>query len=374
MPEAGFELIARRATGSLRDAVNLLEQVVAASGTRPTLSEVEDSFGGGSDAHAAAIVLRALAGDLPGAFNSIASAREDGAEPRQLQRAAQERLRSLLLVKSGAEAALELGDEALEELRADSSGSDVATIVRLLSLVSAADFRADPLSPLPLELAIARALVEPREPAAQRPAPAAVPRPAARPSASTSVPEQNSEPRPFRTAPAPAGAAPLPREIVPFPGTTVARAEVTPEARPAPPPIGPGEELTLQRLQELMGFVYDRLKEQRSRAGALINSPCNVVAVADGSVTLAFKHDFLAARIKSEEGGRHLVDIQDALESISGQRYRLEIQVDPDVQRWVRVWRQVRRAICSTKLNASDFGARGSNGSLAAEIDGGWRL
>ena len=62
-----------------------------------------------------------------------------------------------------------------------------------------------------------------------------------------------------------------------------------------------------------MGSVYDRLKELRSRASALINSPCNVVELEEESITLAFKHDFLAARVKStEEGRQHVKDIEDA--------------------------------------------------------------
>jgi len=339
LPDAAYEVIARRATGSLRDAVNLLEQVVAACGNRPSLAEVKDTFGGGSDAHAAALVRHALGEDLQAAFRTIAAAREDGAEPKQLQRAAQERLRALLLVKTGADIGLELGEEALAELRADSANCSLPAIVRLLTLVSTANFRADPLSPLPLELAIAQATIDAREPAPPR-ADAALPasdarggqapRPPVRsdqPTIRTTHPE---EPRPLRPAASVAAPSTPSPEIVQFP---------RPKAGNGPPPgssVLAGEELTLQGLQDLMGSVYDGLKERRSRAGALINSHCNVVAFEDQAITLAFKHDFLAARIKSEEGGRHLADIEDVIESLSGHRYRLEIRVDPDVQRWQR--------------------------------------
>jgi len=339
LPDAGYEVIARRATGSLRDAVNLLEQVVAACGNRPSLSEVEDTFGGGSDAHAAELVRHALGEDLQAAFKVIGAAREDGAEPKQLQRAAQERLRALLLVKAGADVTLELGEEALAELRADAAPCSLAAIVRLLTLVSTADFRADPLSPLPLELAIARATIDAREPAppsANLALPAVdarggqAPRSPARLDPPSIRTPQPTEPRPLRPAPSVAAAPASPPDIVQFPGAMAGNAAPQVSSALA------GEELTLQRLQDLMGSVYDRLKERRSRAGALINSPCNVVAVEDQSITLAFKHDFLAARIKSEEGGRHLADIEDAIESLSGHRYQLEIRVDPDVQRWQR--------------------------------------
>ena len=89
--------------GLLRDAVNLLEQVVAAHGAQPLLSEVREALGAGGDDFAATIVRHALAGELAPAFGAIAKARDEGIEPRQLQRAASERLRCILLLKAGAE-------------------------------------------------------------------------------------------------------------------------------------------------------------------------------------------------------------------------------------------------------------------------------
>jgi DNA polymerase-3 subunit gamma/tau len=341
LPDAAYDVIGRRATGSLRDAVNLLEQVVAACGSSPSLAEVEGTFGGGGDAYAATLVRQALAEDLPGAFNTIAAAREDGGDPRQLQRVTLERLRALLLVKAGADAALDLGDEPLAELRTEAGSSSVGDILRLLSLISAADFRADPLSPLPLELAIARAVIDVREPANLRVnAVSAAAEPATRTperaEAGTGRRAQPPEPRALRPTTAPI-APPLPRDIVPFPGTPAAVRPAGPAPTEGQPAVaGEAAEPALQRLQGLMGSVYDQLKERRSRASSLVNSHCNVVAVEEDSITLAFKHDFLAARIKSEEGGRHLLDIEDVIESLSGHRYRLEIRVDPDVQRWMR--------------------------------------
>jgi DNA polymerase III gamma/tau subunit len=348
LPEGAAELIARRATGSLRDAVNLLEQVVAAHGAEPLLPEVREALGAGGDDFAATIIRHALAGDLAPAFGAIATARDEGIEPRQLQRAALDRLRGLLLVKAGAESSLEIGDEDIKDLRADADSSDMGAVLNLLRLVAAADFRGDALSPLPLELALAEAVIHSPD---LRPHV---------PSLTVSQPRQQPELQHVRpgTVPAPrVVAATQPVSVTPRvisetngPVPVVARAAAVaagPDyaaddieergSRTAAWTVdGSDNALTVERMQGLMGSVYDRLKELRSRASSLINSHCNAVELGAESITLAFKHDFLAARVKSEEGGKHIKDIEDAIEALSGHRYHVQIRVDPDVQRWVR--------------------------------------
>jgi DNA polymerase-3 subunit gamma/tau len=350
LPQGAAELIARRATGSLRDAVNLLEQVVAAHGPQPVLSEVREALGAGGDDFAATIVRHALAGELAPAFGAIATARDEGIEPRQLQRAASERLRCMLLLKAGADASLELGEEALTELQVEAAACDIGGVLNLLRLIAAADFRSDALSPLPLELALAQAVLQPivsRPQAATPEVPARIQpeRPAIRP-----LPTANASPALRVAVPAqvPRAATSIISEMSGATNVPPRAPIAAPPAFPvdngmeqAPPPAtwaddGFGEALTVGRLQELMGSVYDRLKELRSRASALINSPCNVVELEEESITLAFKHDFLAARVKTEEAGKHVKDIEDAIESLSGHRYTVHVRVDPDVQRWVR--------------------------------------
>jgi DNA polymerase III subunit gamma/tau len=343
LPDAAFDAIARKATGSLRDAVNLLEQVMASCGNRPSLEDIEQAFGAGSDVHAAAIVRHALTRDLAAVFNAIAVATDDGVEPRQLQRAMQARLRALLFVKAGAAPSLDLGEEALTELRAEADPAEIGAVVQLLDVVSAADFRTDALSSLPLELAIAKVVLGLRTPSAQvlaaEPAKAEPAAGHSLPPRPRPVPEpahfgEPADLRPPRPAAPPARPQPPP-EIVPFPAVRE-RTAATPAAAEHWSAVIDSEDLTLTRLQELMGSVYDRLKERRSRAAPFFNSYCNAVALEGDAITLAFKHDVLAARIKSEEGGKHLRDIADVIQSLCGRRFRLEVRVDPDVQRWVR--------------------------------------
>ena len=360
-PEGALDLIARRATGSLRDGVNLLEQVVAACGPHPALEQVREALGMAGDARAFALVRHALAAELAPAFELIAAARDDGIELKQLQRATLGHLRALLLVKAGAEASLDLGEEALAELRACAATAESAAIMRLLRRLSEADFRSDPTSPLPLELALAEAVLLPTirepasgEPTAMRGSPEAVPPPrqavpverGGRPSAPLRAAPIRSIPEGLR------GAAPRPS-----PGSETASAipEPAPErpepARPSPvepegfgvsehvtpiPRSAAAPAVTLQWAQDQMATVFSQLRERRAYAGSLINSPCNIIGVDAETLTLAFKHDFLAAKLKSDENGRHLKEIEEVIAGLYGRPYRIRVTVDPDVQGWRR--------------------------------------
>lgn len=402
LPEGSLELIARRATGSLRDGVNLLEQVVAACGARPALEQVREALGMGGDARALALVRHALAGELAQSFELIAASRDEGVELKQLQRASLGHLRAMLLVKAGAEASLDLGEEVLAELRAATARVESGAIIRLLRRLSEADFRADPTSPLPLELALAEAVLlaapqerEPEVPAAPRrtasDAPASVrtpvsaergsmSAPSARPAAVRAVPEglrgpssrppappetlsslsarslspPAAEPERFDSEAAPpvaehsTAAPPLPPE-----SGASGKAErfaddgrrgngELPQGAPEPARESPhGDQaemptITLDWAQDQMAALYDRLTDRKSRARFFVNSDCNIMDVGADSVTLTFKQDFIAAKVKTEDGGKHVQDIEDVIEALFGRRCRVRIAVDPDVKRWRR--------------------------------------
>jgi DNA polymerase-3 subunit gamma/tau len=330
LPDGAAAAIARRATGSLRDAINLLEQVVAAYGPSPDLSKVEEGLGIGGSEFAIRLVRHALSADLAGAFGVIATARDEGVEPRQLQRSAVERLRALMLVKSGAESSLELGEEALSELRSEGAATDFNAVVRQLHYLSRADFRGDALSPLPLELAVAQAVIEP-EPAA--PQPTARPTVVSTPPVRRTVREQEPAPGGYSTRP-PATTAPGP---VPPPASPISPpAPVQPQAQVATQAfVASTGDLTVEKLQALMGTIYDRLKTQRSRASAFINSKCNIMSLEGEQITLAFAHEAVAAKFR-DTGGEHINDVEGAIEFLSGKRYGLQVTVDPAVEGWQR--------------------------------------
>ncbi|HTE85382.1 MAG TPA: DNA polymerase III subunit gamma/tau [Dehalococcoidia bacterium] len=329
LPVGAAAMIARRATGSLRDAINLLEQVVAAHGSSPDLSQVETALGIGGSEFAARLVHQALAGDLAGAFGVIGAARDEGVEPRQLQRSAVDYLRSLMMIKAGAESTLELSEEALLELRSEGVGSDVALVVRLLRYLSSVDFRSDALSPLPLELALAQAILEPELVAAPE-----VVRPLPATASPTQRPVREQRPAGAGYAARPSPTPPRPSPVPSDPAAAPAAARISAPARhqPVEPLTG---DLTVDRLQGLMGTIYDRLKSQRSLASAFINSKCNIMSLEDEEITLTFAHDAVAAKFR-DSGGEHVNAVEGVIESLSGKRYRLQVSVDPAVEGWQR--------------------------------------
>jgi len=105
-PEA-LGLIARSSTGSLRDAVNLLEQVVTHYGKRVALSQVQALLGVSGDRRARELARYLLGGDTGAALRVLSAAVSDGLDLRQFHRELLEYLRMLLLVKCGSVSAVE---------------------------------------------------------------------------------------------------------------------------------------------------------------------------------------------------------------------------------------------------------------------------
>jgi DNA polymerase-3 subunit gamma/tau len=326
-PDEGLELIARSATGSLRDALNLLEQLMDYHGRKLTLADVQAGLGLVGDARSGDLARRVLEGDLAGGLALIASVRDDGLDLRQFQREVVGHLRNLLLVKAGAEASLSLTHEQAEELKALASGLSADRILGALKRFGQADLRADPQSSLPLELALADCVLAPTE--VEVPAPA----PAAEAARRAPLPPAPAAPRPARsrieawaqgasasahqeTSPAPAPAAPKP-EPVPAPtGNAVETPSLQPAPARAPAPSGP---LSLEQVRECWQDIYSLTRQLNFKAGALLNSGCDIVEVENGTVIFGFRSQWLAERMNTGDGGSNLKSLHEAVNQVLGQ-------------------------------------------------------
>jgi DNA polymerase-3 subunit gamma/tau len=341
-PEEGLDLVARSATGSLRDALNLLEQLMDRHGRKLTLADVQAGLGLVGDARSGELARHVLAGDLAGGLALIASVRDDGLDLRQFQREVVGHLRNLLLVKAGAEAALSLTSEQAEELKTQASGVNADSILRSLKTFGQADLRADPQSSLPLELALAECVLGPVEAEATAPRPQAVetdrrapPRPApapVRPARSRIEAWASAEEE--ETAPAPA--APAARTSKPAAAAAEPAAgveEPAPTPKPPPTPVtartasGP---LTLEEARERWHDIYSLTRQLNFKAGALLNSGCDIVEVADGAVVFGFRNKWLAERMNSGDGGANLKSLQEAVERVLGQGHDVRCIHAPD--------------------------------------------
>jgi DNA polymerase-3 subunit gamma/tau len=170
----GLRLIARSATGSLRDAENLLEQLTTYYGTEVTLRQVQEVLGITGDQRAKELVKHIVNNDTAAGLTTINSVNSDGLDLRQFNRELIEYLRELLLVKTGSEEAVDLTTEDVAELKGLAARTSLAQIARAIKLFSQLELGFDNYSTLPLELALvdcAQPLVE-----EVKPAPAAEPK------------------------------------------------------------------------------------------------------------------------------------------------------------------------------------------------------
>ena len=316
VPREGLELIARSATGSLRDAINLLEQICDSYGKEASLEAVREGLGLIADERATLLALQTLRGDFAEGLATIGAVRDDGLDLRQFQKEIVMRLRELLLVQSGAEAEGQWTPEQLAEMRASLDGIAHEKLVRALRAFGLADLRADPLSPLPLELALADATMSP----ATRGEAAPDARPAMRPAAPPLARPQPAAQRPAvptpRAAAPPASARPeervpaeLRKDLSKASAEEIAKmlgsnAPVIPPATDEPEPVGQnGNAATPHHAVEPLPGVGEsagadlssvvtqlrQLARPRSvKLDALLNGTCHAVSWQDGVLTLGF--------------------------------------------------------------------------------------
>ncbi len=334
VPRDGLELIAREATGSLRDAINLLEQIGDSYGKDASLEAVREGLGLVGDERAAQLATQTLTGDLAGGLATIGAVRDDGLDLRQFQKEVVLRLRELLVVQSGADGGGAWTPEQAESMRASVKDVPTATTVRALKAFGTADLRADPLSPLPLELALAESILEPAPVATGRAE--AAPRPPAPP---PMRPPQASRPAPPPPKPAPRAQQPASAERVPpelrrdlssasaediaamlgSKAPVIPPAADTAEEEPAPAPANGAAHHAIEPLPgadagahaELANFVPELRKLARPRSvklDALLNGSCEAVSWQDGVLTLGFYEDKFHKKGVEEAANRRVYE------------------------------------------------------------------
>jgi len=325
--EVALQEIARSASGSLRDAINLVEQLSNYYGSSPSLEQVRDSLGLTGDARARQLLRHVLEKDLSGGLKLIAAVRDDGVDMRQFQREVGDDgvdmrqfqrevvnyLRSLLVVKAGAEDTLDLAAEEVEEMRSLSSAAAREDILRALRGFGQADFRDDPQSSLPLELALAEHVLGPAAPAQVA---AGEVEPGTRPpfpSGRQAAPKQPSSLR-TRLQEKEEQAAPQPPKTAEPPSAGESK-----ETEAAPAAATAAGDDVLQR-------VRLACKEADRRVAAYLNGSCEVQSLENGVLVLAFYKQFAFHREKIEAPANRRM-VEEAASRVLGQTITLECTV-----------------------------------------------
>ena len=275
-----LRLIARESTGSLRDAVNLLDQLWTTCGDDVSLEAAQEALGLSPDARALELVAAALRKDLSGGLAVLGAVQSDALDFLRFKKQVVTHLRHILLLLTGAEGSLSLSQPEQEQLREAGKGVEAGVAVAALRAFADADVRSDPYSPLPLELALADLVYEPPEQVVEA-APAAAPERRSRQSQAPSRGQgqrgqQRGQQGGQRRASQPQQSAQQAQPAqAPPQGQRPAREA---SARPARAPA-----------DQLIDQIRDQLREQREGLLAtLLNQSCRIVEQTEDKLVLGF--------------------------------------------------------------------------------------
>ncbi|MDD4876153.1 MAG: DNA polymerase III subunit gamma/tau [Dehalococcoidales bacterium] len=152
-PEA-LRLIAKAASGSLRDAENLLEQLTTYYGSEIEIQQVQTVLGVTGDWRTRELVKHIINNDVAAGLITINSVNNDGLDLKQFNRELVEYLRALLMIKTGSGEIVDLTVEDIAELKDISDIVSLPQILRAVKIFGQLELSFDSYSALPLELAM----------------------------------------------------------------------------------------------------------------------------------------------------------------------------------------------------------------------------
>ena len=175
---AALELVAQQGTGSVRDSISLLDQLIAAPNAQITLEMAEQMLGTAGSRLVSKLAQAILDNKPSDGLDVIATAMAEGADPAQFGRQIVEYLRQLLLTQVGGAALIETSDERRALLTKQAATASRDLLLRAVRAFNGAlgELRSGWQPQLPLELA----LIESTRPLPAESAPVAAPPPAKR--------------------------------------------------------------------------------------------------------------------------------------------------------------------------------------------------
>ena len=308
--QAALQALARNASGSLRDAENMLEQVVVSYGSPVTLDGVLELLGIGDTGQSMELVQCLLAGNSASALGALNRAVWEGADLRQLHRQTLELLRAVMVHQWGAGESLDLPADVMTEVSSLASKTDSDRVAKALRLFANADLRRDAPSPLPLELAMVETCLDtPVVTAAPVPPPI--------------------RPQPQRRTPAPQAASPRqPARSVSEPPPPRNDAALS----PSPAPSAPSASMATPPIDGWDALVkaLSRAKGRRFNFGALLRA-CKVQTPSGDQLTLSFAHKSHLERLQEElDDPQGMRTVRAALQEHLGTAYELNLVLTED--------------------------------------------
>jgi DNA polymerase-3 subunit gamma/tau len=291
-PEA-LSLVARQATGSMRDAISLLDQL-ASAGESITLQLAQDVLGTATSQAVLELIDAMLKQESAQGLEVIHRNLDAGSDPRQFARQIVDYLRNLLLVAMGNAAQVDATPELRTQMARHAQAVSVSELLRVLQAFNkaATETRSSWQPALPLELAFVESIspesttteskVEPDTPA--------VPKSLISPS--TSKPTSS------------AGSAKESRS------SPVESQEMTPE-----------DAITNQRLDKSWNLVLAQLRGQNPSLYGLVNS-VRSRSLKGNTLTLGLNGDALKTRL---EDPTNLELLQKVLTGVMGKEIYVQV-------------------------------------------------
>lgn len=298
-------LIARQATGSMRDAISLLDQLTS-GGEAVNLESAQELLGTSTSQAVLELSAAVIEKNASRGLGVLHSALDGGADPRQFARQIVDHFRSMLLITLGSTDQVDATSEQKQAMQAQSTHSDARSLVEYVRLfnIAASDSRNAWQPSLSLELALAQAIAfSPESPGPEsgpqtvspKPAPARpAPAPASAPISSSMAHQTN----PAQSAAPGAAASPVKAEA----------------QNPADASSGELEEVLRQ-----WDKIRIAIKRQRPQTEALLNS-CKVRRIQNNRLVLGFDGDLLRSKMES---GENISATRQAIREVTG----LEVEI-----------------------------------------------
>ena len=154
-------LVARKSTGSLRDAENILEQVIVSSEPPVTEQDVRQLLNLTDESLPADLLDLIADNQVKDSLVRLGQMIEDGKEPTQIHSSLIEIIRVLILLKSNASDGSELGDALRDRLQNIAEKFSMERLIHIAKIISEVNFRDVLTRALPLEIAILESIMSP---------------------------------------------------------------------------------------------------------------------------------------------------------------------------------------------------------------------
>lgn len=275
-------LIARQATGALRDAISLLDQLASSNSLRITADDVREALGATDVATVRALMNGLVTGNPALGLDGIQAAIDQGADARQIARQMVDYLRSVLQIKLSQKDTQGPTGEISESEKLDLTNyaqkAGAALLLHGIRAFSTAisEMRSTVDSQLFLEMAYLECAIADELPEAHSPQPAGTSQRA------VPAPTRGAVPRTAHTEPA------APQAGVTPPTSTVA------PVNPALASDGGG--VSLETLRAQWKAMIQQVNNTNKPTAALLRS-CHPVALEGDAIRIKADHDLIRQRL-----------------------------------------------------------------------------